>query len=467
MEGVPQESHPSLLELPKELLPIGRLLVKALSEEAGVAQAFADFCGKAYVKRDWAGAASEFLVTLFENQQDLLAEMARIPDLIIELGSGHLSLTCMVAYRWAAQSDTTRLSKLAEALGATQSKMSDPEVVHIMLALVTSLAITRYSRAEQMMSVAEPQAAAEHQEGLQEARLWLAAGRIVCGCSQESRDLWDHRLRRKRTAWTWDKPAEQSALAELEEHLTPGQEGASLFQEVTPASWWSLAIQRITDKIERPVKPTPAPKPSRQPSPEPILQTQAPQEPVIIVWNAWPFFAGGLVGAAVLALMIWILPYELTRPTHAKPVPLAVKAETPTQVASPDELWRHEAAATMASEATDLRPLFDKVHSGTWTDHELLLSGNSLDLPTTDSRYLKLLTWLHLDPPTDEDIRSHLPSLLATAQANSDTLALWAKLFHEGSPMKSSIQSAARRQLHDNKDAWSASQEQDLSRLAW
>jgi hypothetical protein len=67
----------------------------------------------------------------------------------------------------------------------------------------------------------------------------------------------------------------------------------------------------------------------------------------------------------------------------------------------------------------------------------------------------------------DEDIRSHLPSLLATAQANSDTLALWVKLFHEGSPMKSSIQSAARRQLHDNKEAWSASQEQDLSRLAW
>ena len=74
---------------------------------------------------------------------------------------------------------------------------SDPEIVHIMLALVTSLAITRYSRAEQMLSVAEPKAAEEHQESLQEARLWLAAGRIVCSCSQESRDLWDHRLRRK------------------------------------------------------------------------------------------------------------------------------------------------------------------------------------------------------------------------------------------------------------------------------
>jgi hypothetical protein len=467
MEGVSQESHPSLLELPEELLPIGRLLVKALSEETGVAQAFADFCGKAYVKRDWAGGASEFLVTLFENHQDLLAEMARIPDLIIELGSGHLSLTCMVAYRWAAQSDTTRLSKLAEALGATQSKMSDPEIVHIMLALVTSLAITRYSRAEQMLSVAEPKAAEEHQESLQEARLWLAAGRIVCSCSQESRDLWDHRLRRKRTAWTWDKPAEQTALAELEEHLTPDQDGSSLFQEVTPAIWWSLANQRITDRIECPVEPAPSPQTPRQSSLEPRSQPQAPQEPVIIVWNAWPFFAGGLVGAAALALMIWITPYELTRPAPAKPVPIAVKAETPTQVASADELWRHEEASKMASEATDLKPHFDKVHSGTWTEHELLLSGNSLDLPTADPRYTKLLTWLHLDPPMDEDIRSHLPSLLATAQANSDTLALWVKLFHEGSPMKSSIQSAARRQLHDNKEAWSASQEQDLSRLAW
>lgn len=325
------------------------------------------------------------------------------------------------------------------------------------------------------MSVAEPQAAAEHQESLQEARLWLAAGRIVCGCSQESRDLWDHRLRRKRTAWTWDKPAEQTALAELEEHLTPDQEGSSLFREITPASWWSLAIQRITDKIERPVKPTPAPQPSRQPSLDPILQTQAPQEPVIIVWNAWPFFAGGLVGAAVLALMIWILPYELTRPTHAKlaatfvkPATDSVKAEPPpAQVESQEELRRREEAAKMASEAADLKPLFDKVHTGTWTDHELLLSGNSPNFSINDPRYAKLLVWLHLDPPTDEDIRTHLPGLLATAQANSDTLALWAKLFHDGSPMKSSIQSAARRQLHDNKDAWSASQEQDLSRLAW
>lgn len=470
MEGAPHESHPSLLELPEELLPAGRPLVKALRTNGDVSQAFADFCGKAFIKRDWAGGASAFLVTLFEDRQDLLAEMTRIPDLIIELSSGHLDLTCMVAYRWAAHSNTTQLSKLAEALAATQSKMCDPEVVHIMLALVTSLAITRYSRAEQMMAVAEPQAVEEHQEGLQEARLWLAAGRIVCGCTQESRDIWDHRLRRKRTTWTWDSPAECAALAELEEQLTPDQEGASLFQSITPEAWWNQAILRATDRIQRPAKTTSSP-PAHAPREQRSPAALAP-EPVIIIWNAWPFFTGGLVGAAALALMIWITPYELT-----KPVPLrASTASSPTTSStspppaitmSPEETWRRDEAAKMAGQASDLQPLFDKVRTGTWSDNEPLLSGTSIELPKDDPRYAQLLIWLHLDPPVDEDTRTHLPGLLAVLSPNSETLALWTKLLYEGSPMKTAIQSAARRQLHDNKDAWSASQEQDLSQLAW
>jgi hypothetical protein len=500
MEGAPHESHPSLLELPEELRPVGVLLVKALHTGVDIPQAFADFCGKAYVKRDWAGGASEFLVTLFEDHQDLLAEMARIPDLIIELSSGHQSLTCMVAYRWAAQSDTTRLSRLAEALAATQSKMCDPEVVHIMLALVTSLAITRYSRAEQMMAVAEPQAKEEHQEGLQEAKLWLAAGRIVCSCGQESRDIWDHRLRRKRTAWSWDSPAECAALAELELNLTPDLEGASLFQAITPPDWWSLAVQRAIDQIERSIEPEtaqsePAPEPKtalKPASPEPVKAAQMQQAPVIIVWNAWPFFAGGLVGASVVALMIWVTPWELTKPVPPKSTvaaapaiskagPAEVKAAAAkpaapnTSPAKPDEIklessdeaWRLKEAARMSETAPELQALFDKICKGAWAEHEALLSGSSAELPKEDPRYEKLLIWLHIDPPDDSEIRTRLPGLLAALRPTSDTLSLWEKLSYEGSPMKLPIQAAARRQLHENKDAWSASQEQDLSRLAW
>ena len=121
----------------------------------------------------------------------------------------------------------------------------------------------------------------------------------------------------------------------------------------------------------------------------------------------------------------------------------------------------------MAGQASDLQPFFDKVRTGTWSDNEPLLSGTSIELPKDDPRYAKLLIWLHLDPPVDEDTRTHLPGLLAVLSPNSETLALWTKLLYEGSPMKTAIQSAARRQLHDNKDAWSASQEQDLSQLAW
>lgn len=474
MEGAPHESHPSLTDLPEELRSSGRQVVKALSTDSGVAQAFADFCSRAYVKPAWAGAASEFLVTLFEDRQDQLAEMTRIPDLIIELASGHLSLTCMVAYRWAAHSDTARLSKLAEALAATQSKMSDPEVVHIMLALVTSLAITRYPRAEQMMAVAEPQAGEEHQEGLQEARLWLAAGRIVRGCGQESRDLWDHRLRRRRTAWTWETPAECAALNELSEHLTPDQEGASLFKAITPAAWWDLAIQRATERIERP-EPEPAPISAPAPiSPNASLQPTAPSvqrsepAPVIMVLSMWSFFAGGVAGAAVLALMIWILPYELVKPRPTQTATPAVTTKTPAQATeSPEEIWRRDEAAKAAKESSDLQPLFDKVHAGTWADHESLLSGATPDLPKEDPRYVRLIAWLHLDPPADVELRNRLPSLLAAVRPDSDTLDLWEKLVYQGSPMKAAIHQAAQRQYHENKDAWSPSQERQVLRLGW
>jgi hypothetical protein len=78
-----------------------------------------------------------------------------------------------------------------------------------------------------------------------------------------------------------------------------------------------------------------------------------------------------------------------------------------------------------------------------------------------------LIAWLHLDPPADTELRNRLPSLLAAARPDSDTLDLWEKLVYQGSPMKAAIHQAAQRQYHENKDAWSPSQERQVLRLGW
>jgi len=476
MEKALSETPSNPGELPEELRPAARSLIKALAENNGLPHAFADFCAKAYVKPDWAGPASEFIVDQFENRETELASMARIPDLIIELASGHQTLTTTVAFQWASSSDTARMAKLAEALVATQSKIQSTEVVHLMLALATSLAITRYTRAEQLLTLAEPQTQEEHLESLAEARHWLAAGRILRGCTQESRDLFDHRLRRRRTVWNWESPAENAALQELADHLHPEQEGSDLFRAIVPPEWWESAIRRSAEiaKIEaqQPEVETQPTAPSFAfPEVAPMKAMFPPEPPPLAAlsnWDAWQFFAGGLVGATVLALAIWIHPYELKRVEPASANSAESQITIPEVAAPPpQEIWRKEEAARVAGVSADLQDLHGRIRSSQWTDVETLLSGTTADLPKEDARYVRLLSWLHLDPPDDPEIRKRLPALLAAAQPDSVTIDLWEKLGYKGSPMEEAIRNSARRQIYDNDAAWSASQKERLNGLGW
>lgn len=485
MIATSHEPPPSAEDLPEELRPAARALAKALAENQGVNRCFADFCSKAYVKPEWAGAASEFLAASFEDREQELASMARIPDLIIELASGQQTLTTVVAFEWAAHSDAGRLSKLAEALAATQSKIQSSEVVHLMLALATSLAISRYPRAIQMLTLAEPKATEEHAESLAEARNWLAIGSILRGCSQETRDLWDHRLRRRRSVWTWTSPAETTALDELADHLKPGQEGAQIFQSVVPPEWWEQAQKLAADRELNDSKPAETkgsefapilPKSTGPTSLKADMHSVGatslfpPEESPIIVWNAWPFFVGGLVGAAALALVIWISPYELkkARLTSSKDEFRATEPSS-DESSAPQEEWRKSEAARVAGESADLLDLHGRILKSSWADVEGLLSGTTADLPKEDSRYLRLLTWLHLDPPSDVEIRNRLPALIAAAKGDSTTLDLWEKLAYKGSPMEEAIRNGARSQLYltEDKGVWSISQRETLQKLGW
>lgn len=511
----PEAPNPVLQQLPAELQVQGRALVEALPDSPLLSQAFATFCSAAYVKPDLAGPASDFLAELFADHEDLLADMARIPDLIIELASGHYTLTFMVASRWAAKNDTSRMVRLAEALVATQSKMSGPEVVDIMLALTTSLAVTRYPRAEQLYAAAEPHATEEHQEAMAEARLWLAAGRVVRLCTQEARDIWDQRLRRSRVPWTWEAREEREALSQLANHLDMTMEGAELFKAVVPPCWWDLAVVRVRELArQEELAASVAAKPTERlamtpPSTEPQINHDLPP---VIVWNAWPFFFGGLVGAAALAVGIWLGPYDLvknvltsTRAASSEPVAVAkggssvgggapasapetpaatVGASTPAgeaakpeepavpltpeqqQIAEERDVWRKTEVGRLAGELPELEPVIENLKKGTWDQYQAYLAGETPEMPKEDSKYQRLLLWLHLDPPQDPVLRGKIPSLLAALRQDTLLLDLWSKLNYAGSPNAGDIREAAKRQLHENTSAWSPSQKNTLNELA-
>lgn len=464
--------------LPKELRYVAGVLEKSMKDPAALPGAFASFCAAAYVKPEWAGAASDYLITLFEDQQDLLAEMTRVPDLIIELGTGHYTLTFMVASHWAERVDLSRLTRLAEALVAAHSKLGSPEVVDLMLALTTSLAISRFPRAEQLLAAAEAHAAAEHDEALREARLWLGAGRIVRSCNQDARDLWDQRLRRPRTAWGWNSREEVDALAQLSQCLDTQAPSAQLFQAVVPACWWALQVDREQERTELEAS-LKAVQTVRPPEPLPELPREVVRQPIII-WRGVPFFIGGLVGAWALLLGIWLSPYDLVRssPETADAQTVANQGQaaegsqsSPAAVAPPaapehpNAVWRREQAAQLAKEAPELRPLVEKIEFGEWPQHEALLEGLTPELPKDDPHYQKLLLWLHLDPPSNAEIRKQVPHLLAELRQDSTVLDLWEKLVYPGSLNAAAIQEAAMRTLHENKDSWSATQRALLTRI--
>ncbi|MEN3941128.1 hypothetical protein WJU23_07535 [Prosthecobacter sp. SYSU 5D2] len=474
-----------LPELPLELKNVARALEKALHDPGQLPGAFSNFCTAAYVKPDWAGAASEYLAVMFDGQQDMLAEMTRVPDLIIELGAGHYTLTFLVASRWAAKADLARLTRLAEALIATQSKIKSPEVVDLMLALTTSLAISRYSRAEQLLAAAEVHVTDDEREALKEAQLWLDAGSIVRGCTQEARDLWDQRLRRPRVAWTWNSPVECSALAQLSECLDTEFTAAALFKEVVPACWWALLVARTQERNQYETALAAAKAAARQQQEQRSQSSfgETYHEPVkqvvrqpIIIWRGIPFFIGGLVGACALLLGIWITPYELVRSSPetgagAPAVFAPVETEASGEAGSsklpvhPYETLRKEWVAELAAEVPELRAWVEKIEFGEWSDHELLLTGQDPALPADDPNYFKLLLWLHLDPPSNEEIRRQVPLLLAARRQDSRVIEIWEKLVYPGSLNAREIQAAALRTQHDQKEAWSPTQRALLSRI--
>jgi hypothetical protein len=495
--------------LPNELTMAGAALRQAIDDNQHVPAIFAEFCARAYSRPDWAGAASQFIVECFAQRQKDLAVMARVSDLVIELTSGQQILTMTVVSQWVMQGDILQLLKLGDALIVAHSTISGPEVVHLMLALATSLAILRYPRALQLLAAAEPRSRAEHEAGLAEAKQWLDVGALLRGCPQSAREMFNHRLRRPRTAWQWDRPQERAALQSLAEQLTPGgHPGLALVGKVLPAGWLEQAIEAAATRSQQPeAGPEDSVDQPHQPAPPPI----APELPVAppprtMPWQQWPaawqFFTGGLAGIALVMLVIWLSPVDLrftrqvagaeapqaqpspppaqkpedppsvgAKPTAAAPAPSPspVEETSPltTQSSPPSQTWSRAQLNQLLAEQGGLKARVQRLRQAGWEEARAELELSPGADATRIGELTTVLRWLHLDPPADEEMRRRVPQLLADHKPDGDTLELWQQLAQEKSLMRPFIEREARRQVEVRRTQWSASQRDRLNRLGW
>lgn len=503
--------------LPQELRGLALDLMSSLRNNAGVAERFDAFCVQAFSKPDWAMPASAVIGELFEDDEDRLAELARVPDLVIELGCGQAAVACTVASKWAARGETHRLARLAESIIAAHGTMRNAAAVEVMLALAGTLAISRPSRAEQLFNTALPGATEENADAVADARSWLDTGKAVCGDPQEIRDLWDTRLRRPRTAWKWETDEERKALTLLADELDPQMPGIERYKRVVPACWWELAVERarMVEKHEKQsqtaadgnAQPAAAAEHASSASESPARPTARTRwgddlppgvDPsasgaarVVLGWAAGVFmmavtaliapdgvhrlvmdirslFVGKPAVQAAPASSAVDKPSSTPTSTPApvaKPAPKPPAAQTQADVDEENRRWRAANVKSMAAKNQALADVFLKVKNGKWSDVEMILGGHSQELPYSSEGYMQLLVWLHVDPPADADTQARLPKLLLERQ-DAGVLSFWEKLIYPGSPNADSIRRAAREALGERERTWSFEDTQRLRHIA-
>jgi hypothetical protein len=455
-------------EVPEELRASARGLLRAVSTKVAVPGHYDAFCCQAFSKPEWAAASSVLIAEMFEQDEDQLAELARIPDLVIEMGSGQVNVTCMVASRWAARGETHRLSRLADAIVASHAS-KNACAVDVMLALAATLAVTRFSRAEQLYQAALPLASEEHQEVLADAKRWLAAGRVVCSAAQEERDFWDVRLRKPKAAWTWRSKAERDALDHLADFLTKDTDGAELYKAVLPECWWdlaqkylqqqeklALAIQekqeaaKLENGASAKAHTEPYPSPGRAPM-APLPRPHAgPLARFLLPW---------FCGCLAMLLTVLLLPREFVVRVLDTLKPKEVLTTTAEL-----EAWRKDALQKKAAEMAPYATQHSLAKTGDWQDNERVITGQSKELPFESPQYLQLLVWLHLDPPQNEEVRMQVCTQLIK-RVKADAISLWELLAYPGSANAIEIKKAAREALNDPSFQWSDEEKKRLGTI--
>jgi hypothetical protein len=329
----------------------------------------------------------------------------------------------------------------------------------------------------------------EHQEALVDARRWLAVGRIICSTSQEERDFWDLRLRKPKTAWTWHNKDERGALESLSECLSRNAEGSDFFQALVPPCWWDMAMKCVQQKEKLSAKMGD----SSSMKPEPEVQARAnidfptlekPRSQAEIPLHPQPslqarFVLGWVCGAMAMVITVLLLPTEVItrvlstfRTTEsASPhvnaskmasfVAGAVLQKTPAQ----KQAWRKQNLEKISAEMERYSSIYDAVKTGRWNDHETVLFGQAEELPQDSPQFMKMLIWLHLDPPQDEETRVDVAKLLL-GKIKSDAIPLWEELTYPGSANADALRQVAAEALLDASFSWNEEEKRRLRLLA-
>ena len=432
--------------LPPEVRVLQRHLIEAQRRGKGIRRAFDDFCALSFSKPEWAGLASEFLADLFENDEETLTSLARVPDMIIELSEGHSGMTCIVASHWAISGELENLNRLAEAMIAAHSRLEGEAVTELMLALCTSLAVVKHSRAEQLMEIVRPSVTDDQVDSLRDAELWLAVGKIVRTATSEQRRMWNERLRKARSRWTWESADEVRALRHLLDHIGVGIDGTQMFRAVVPPAWWDLAMEVIRERQAPALEPPPTltedlRPPALESIPEPTRQMPAPDAH----GSRWLFFlAGSLTGICLVILTMWLVPEH-------------------SRIAEDQGLsWREEQMEGYQEELADLVTEHRKVKQGTWQENSALLMGTTSILPRHGNRYRLFLEWLQLDPPEDKRTREMVSRLLYERFPDPALIDLWEKLASDETVDQTELRQAASDALAAPGSPWT---EDDRIRL--
>jgi hypothetical protein len=270
-------------------------------------------------------------------------------------------------------------------------------------------------------------------------------------------------------------------------------ETAHLFRQVVPACWWELAVQRMQDEkvwqrkwetVKRKRVTSPADDTLEKPEAETTTAPPKPRAPTHAFADADVLavrphassvarvILGWAVGVLLMSGTFFLFPEKtykvitdfrtLLGPSPGEPAkvtrsPAAVEANGP---ASGQE-WRATQVANFAKTRQSLEPLVRQAKNGTWAQNQMLLSGHAPELPFADEKYLQLLVWLHLDPPSDPKTRLELPRLLIE-KADVSAMAVWKGLIYPGSPNADEIRATAQAVYQEKSALWSR---EDLARL--
>jgi hypothetical protein len=289
--------------------------------------------------------------------------------------------------------------------------------------------------------------------------------------------------------------------------VDPDVAAAQVLQRVAPAGWWDLACQKVKQERHfqdqltrlREKASSAAPAASTAASDESSASAEADslnpaagfmkrmaREGEETPYGVRPhasgiarFFLGWSVGVVCMAVSALLAPDAVHRSlldirelvgslfssAPATPSNLPQAALSPEEQIAHDRAWRADAALRMGTKHADISDLFYLAKRGTWKELQLLLSGHTDKLPYTSEKYVALLSWLHLDPPADAEVRQQVARQLLERE-DVGVITLWERLVYPGSVNAPEIRGIANEVLKLSSKNWSKEDMERLRRIA-